>query len=139
MTSRLAYAAQFKNIINNLTIMVKHMKSVFVTLLTLGLFYSSFAQAGGGVGKVGLVYVNNSSKVFFDVGVHNNPPSCQSTNTAANTPLEFAIDLNTTHGEGMYALLMLAKGLDKNVQVVGSNDCSVWPDRESVQYLLLTE
>ena len=113
------------------------MKTLVITFLTLTLGYSNFAHAGGGLGKVGRVYVNAVSKVFFDVGVHNNPPACQSQNN--QTILEFAIDLNTTAGEAMYALIMSAKGLDKDVQVVGSNDCSAWADREGVQYLYITE
>lgn len=87
------------------------------------------ANAGSKTGPIGELYVQAPNQVFFSVGTINNRASCQGATE------EFAIDISTAVGKAQYATLLTAKSLELDVQVSGSTVCSVWPDRESINWL----
>lgn len=99
-----------------------------VALITTSLI-SINASAGGYLGYVGRVTVQQPNYVFVDLGGINGGAGCQGGSN------EFAIDISTILGQAQYTLLMTAKGLGKKVQIIGTNSCSLWPDRESVNYM----
>lgn len=95
----------------------------------LSLSISASAFAGGYLGKIGRVTVQQPNYVFISLGGHNSAPGCQGGSD------EFAIDISTTLGKSQYAFVLTAKALESDVQVIGTGTCSLWPDRESVNYL----
>jgi len=107
------------------------------TLMTAALFAaisaSASVQAGGFLGTIGQITVQQPNFVFVSMGGHNNAPSCQGGSD------EFALDISTTVGKSQYALLLTAKALESQIQIIGTNNCNLWPDRESVNYLFTTD
>lgn len=100
-------------------------KSIPVLVGTILLATS--AHAGSSSGKVTTLLVNSSNFLFFTVGTKIGSPLCGNNN-------EWAINLATAQGKSIYALLLAAKALDKNVTISGNNTCNNWGDREDVLY-----
>jgi hypothetical protein len=96
---------------------------------TFALFFSMTAVAGWTSGQIKSILITKNNILMFDSGIKNQPPNCQ---TVAN---QWAVDLSTSSGKAIYALLLSAQVQDKEVVVVGQNSCAVWPDRETVDYL----
>jgi hypothetical protein len=85
------------------------------------------AHAGSSSGKVTTLIINASNYLFFTAGAKTGSPVCGNNN-------QWAINLATTQGKNIYALLLSAQALDKTVTVYGNNTCNNWGDREDVLY-----
>jgi hypothetical protein len=57
---------------------------------------------------------------------------------AAAVWTQWVIDLKTPGGRAAYATVLQAYALGKTVAVEGTGDCAAWGDRESVQYLYIS-
>lgn len=93
------------------------------------LFFSMTAVAGWSSGQIKTILITKNNMLFFESGIKNQPPNCQT------VPNQWAIDLSTASGKAIYALILSAQAQGKEIVVVGQNFCTVWPDRESIDYL----
>jgi hypothetical protein len=76
-------------------------------------------------GYVTGIYVNDIGAALIDVsGTRTTPPACS---TSA-----FAVSITTATGQAMLAQLLSAMHNKTRVNLVGSTNCSVWPDRETI-------
>lgn len=85
---------------------------------------SSVVHAGSSVGKVKLLMPGNNV-VIFKLENHVNEPPC-SVNAG-----QWALSLANETGKAQYALLLSAAAQGMVVEVIGSNTCGAWGDRES--------
>lgn len=109
------------------------MKKLTLSLLTsTSILFGAPALAGSSSGPVEALTVNTLSKVFFAAGTRAGAPGC------ATNP-QWALDATTAEGKAMYAMILTAKALEKNVTVTGNNTCSVQPDRETVQFMQVAD
>jgi hypothetical protein len=51
---------------------------------------------------------------------------------------QWAFDAKTVAGRNMYATVLQAQALGKVLHVVGKGNCDAWGDRESVDFLFMT-
>lgn len=51
--------------------------------------------------------------------------------------MRWAIDTNTAAGKAQLAGLLTAHSTGKKVSVIGTNNCDIWGDTESVSYLVV--
>jgi hypothetical protein len=90
------------------------------------LFQSSPAGAstvGGGV--VTGIYVNGGGVALIDTtGTRTTPPACSTS--------YWAFSISTTTGQAMLAQLLTAMHTKSPVDLVGTANCSAWPDRETI-------
>ncbi len=93
------------------------------------------AHAGSAGGEIGRIIVQDPATLFFTVGTIAGGPSLCGSIIPSTT--EFALDLSTTAGKSQYAAILTAKALGSPVTVIGKNVCDVWPDRESVSYIVV--
>jgi hypothetical protein len=104
-------------------------------LLTIPLFCFSFLSYAGNVsGTVGSYIVSSGySKVFLHVnGTSSGQPVCSGGG-------DWAIDLagtNPAGGKAALAAIIAASIQGKTITVIGTGDCSVWGDRETVSYIV---
>ena len=101
-----------------------------IASFSLGVF------AGNGSGLVERVITQSTEdggRVFFSVGTLNNPPSCHNTATT-----DFALDITTALGRSQYAQVLTAQASGQTLSVTGTDDCSVWPDREAVNFMFVS-
>jgi hypothetical protein len=91
------------------------------------------ANAGSSTGTVTQIMVVTGDVVTFSAGVHQGKPACS---TAAD---DWALSLTTASGKAMYALLLSAQSQGKPITVLGTQACTAWPDRETPQYIHLTQ
>ena len=108
-------------------------KKLFIVAVLVGLVFPVASHAGSSSGPVTQLIVNSVSKVFFKAGTNAAPPACA---TAVDS---WALDASTPEGKAMYAVLLTAKALEKNVTVQGLNNCAVHPDREKVQFIIAAD
>lgn len=89
---------------------------------------SAPALAGGGTGKITAFTTLPNGAMAFTVPHGGNPACGAGTN-------DFVVDTNTQTGKNTFALLLSAATLGLPVMVFGTNACTVWPDRETVDYI----
>ena len=105
--------------------------NVIVTVFLMVLIGSNEAFAvGSSVGSVSPLYVQGN-KAFFTAGTHNEKPACSTVGD------EWAIDISSESGKAVYAMLLTAYSLNSEVIVYGTGKCTVWIDREDVNYMLM--
>ena len=110
---------------------------VVVALATLLSFaQSSYAGSANGVTVTGVTVqpppgsAQGVAFIFFS-GAHTESWTCQSTGIS----YRFVVDLGTAGGRAVYATAMAAYLNPKPVNLVGTGDCGVWGDTETVAYL----
>ncbi|UTW46444.1 hypothetical protein KFE80_06075 [bacterium SCSIO 12696] len=103
-------------------------------LLFLSMFLSSIVQAGSSEGVVSSPLVSSGDAFFFSAGAHVNKPSC-----AVQTLGSWAVDLKTEHGKAVMSIVIAAHAQKKRVHVQGKNNCDVWGDRESIDYVFIVD
>lgn len=82
-------------------------------------------------GRVTTIFYMPNGAVLFLLSVPNiSPPAC---NTSRN---RFAINGTTTAGKLQVAGLVTAYASGKSVTVHGTHGCTVWPDSETVHYIV---
>jgi hypothetical protein len=94
------------------------------------------SASNSAAGQVTLMYgTNYGSFLFTSTGTRTAVPSC-----AQGLPTRWAIDVTTTSGQTMAALLMSAYSMGKTVSVYGTGACpTVEPDAEGVLYLMVND
>jgi hypothetical protein len=87
------------------------------------------ANAGSSSGIVAVIYAHEGDVVMFVACSHQGRPACS---TIGN---DWAISLATPTGKAMYAMLLSAQAQGKPVNVVGTDTCSAYGDREAPRYI----
>lgn len=100
-----------------------------ITMLSLTATSTSFAGYGGG--KI-LTIIADQGAIQIRTETHNAPPACA---TIQDGLAEWSISTTTHEGRAKYALILMAYAQGKPVNIHGANQCSVWPDRESIQFI----
>ena len=107
------------------------MKRLSLAVLTSSLLMlSSQSFAGSSSGAVSNVTANVASRIFFEAGTLAANPACA-------TAGSWALDATTPEGKAMYALILTAQATDRTVTVTGNNLCTIQPDRETVQFMVM--
>ena len=71
---------------------------------------------------------------FFNaLGTRNAAPAC------ATVPMRWVINTATSQGQAMVAGLLSAYMARKRLTVVGTGNCNVWPDTETVQHFQIED
>jgi hypothetical protein len=109
------------------------MKAVVSTIIA-GLTLSSqqaVASNTNSFGPITMVYGSQSVAVSFTVtvGARSPVPAC-----AAAQPNRFAIDVTTSQGQAMAALLLTSWSMKKRIWVNGTGTCSIEAGVETVAY-----
>lgn len=92
-------------------------------LLTPCLGWSNGSTSGR---IVNILAAATTAVVFISVDSHINKPACS---TVGN---DWALDVSTVQGRAVYALILTAQAQSRAIQIIGTNDCSVWGDRETI-------
>jgi len=103
-------------------------QGLLLAFFMLGFVSRATAGDGGGTVQIQLVYNNNL--LFFFTSQRNNAPACSS-----STQKRWVMDISTFHGRAKYALLLSAQLSGKPVIISGQNNCSVWGDSETVDWV----
>ena len=111
------------------------MKKMILSLLAalFALTLSAAASANQtATGTITQIYVENTGAMFFF-------PSAVSSGTTScvNAPNSFVVDSTTAAGKTIAAALQLAFAAGRTVNFYGDGTCSVWPGRETIQYIIL--
>lgn len=106
------------------------MKKIYIILMTMT-FQASYA--GGSNENVIQPIANHTGVLFFHANSKVNTPNC-----GLPQPERWAIDTSTPGGKTMAALVMTAFALGKSVAVTGAENCDIWGDTESVDYLFIS-
>lgn len=95
------------------------MRKILIALLSVVLIGPIFAYAGegGGTSGVGQIQVWAPNWVYFRTEFHNNAPECATTD-------KWLIDLDTSAGRAMLAVLLSAQASGISVTVWGTGDCN---------------
>lgn len=93
---------------------------------------SASAQASNAdFGYVTTVYGTLSGAVLFSTtGARTSPPVCQ----GSSVPQRFALDTSTTAGQQQATILRDANAKRKRIYIVGTGNCSIWGDSETVNF-----
>jgi len=78
--------------------------------------------------------MSNGAVIFSSTGARTGTPGC-----ASSQPTRWAIPASTPQGKVQLAGLLSAYHANKPVIVLGTGDCSVWSDTESVNYFHTVE
>lgn len=74
-----------------------------------------------------------SGQMFFTTnGPRDNVPGC------STQPGRWVIDDTTPAGQSLVAGMLTAYGLGKSLTLVGTGDCAVWKDTETVAYFFVS-
>ncbi|SHG39820.1 hypothetical protein [Massilia sp. CF038] len=95
------------------------------SLLLASVLCMSGAQAGTASGKVLSVTAGNSILFAFRVGPVSGKASCSPSD-------DFVIDNSTAWGKAMISVILSAQAQGLTVSVIGTGNCNVWGDRETV-------
>ena len=98
--------------------------------LTPALSAPAYADAGGGYISHVFTILDDGTVAFNQSGVRSNVPAC-----GQNLPLRWVINPNTTFGQVELSVLLSAYALHKQVGIVGTGDCGVHGDTETVRYI----
>jgi hypothetical protein len=105
-----------------------------VFLSTLALGSSNSALAGEATGPINQYIVRTSNFAFVRLtGPYSSQPTC------ATQLSRFAFDYTTQKGEEISASLRFAYALGLNVRAVGTGVCDIWPDTETLNYIVIGE
>jgi hypothetical protein len=109
------------------------MRKICLALAILVLSPSAFC--GDSSGTVGSYLVYRYGKLFFNAGPATSRPACSPGN-------EWAVDLvgpDAAAGRAMLATIIAAHISGKTVYVHGKGVCDVWGDRETVDYVVVSQ
>jgi hypothetical protein len=104
------------------------MKTLAIVLLA---FLPTMVQAGDALaGTLNTIhFLTNGIVLFYTDGVRSGVPTC-----AAGQPHRFAVNAATAGGKVQLAGLLSAHAAGKQIRIVGSGDCTIYPDSEAVNY-----
>lgn len=96
-----------------------------------GLAAPNLSWAGGSIGTILQITHMTAGVAFFDAaGGHPGQPACA-------TLSRWALNVTTPAGQSVLATLLMAYAQGKSVNFVGTGNCDVWPDSESIAYVVL--
>ena len=107
------------------------MKSAWLCVTAAALLcLCSEAEAGSATaGQISGILSHRQGRLFFrHNGVRSGTPACSTIN-------RWVIDTTTAAGQSMAATILSAYALGKSVQIEGTNECGLWGDTESVNYV----
>jgi hypothetical protein len=119
--------------------MKKYFLSLCIALSTL--FASSMVSAANSTGPVAWPLVTQWGTGLFGVAgagavILGTKPACAAPTIVTSY---WAVDVKTPAGRAMWALVMQAHALGKTVLVSGKGNCDIHGDRESVDFLYITD
>jgi hypothetical protein len=79
-------------------------------------------------------FLSNGVVLVHSAGSRTNIPSC-----AASQPSRFAFDSTTPSGKAQLAGLLTAFAAERPVVIVGTDDCSVYGDSETISYFYIED
>jgi hypothetical protein len=77
-------------------------------------------------------FMANGVVLVYSSASRTNVPSC-----AASQPYRFAFDSTTPPGKAQLAGLLTAFAAERPVVIVGTDDCSVYGDSETIDYFYI--
>jgi hypothetical protein len=99
--------------------------------LTCALLFSPMCFAGTGTGPITQILAVNTGQVFVTLAtIHQSPPAC------ATIQSRWVVDGTTPAGKAVIAALYTAYATNSQIMVVGTNECGIWGDTESLLMLL---
>jgi len=99
--------------------------------LTCALLFSPMCFAGAGTGPITQILAINTGQVFVTLGApHQSPPAC------ATFQSRWVVDGTTPAGKAVIAALYTAYATNSQVTVIGTTDCGIWGDTESLLIIL---
>lgn len=106
------------------------MRSSLSALLATAFMTAPAIASQSNIGNITDVWGTNNGAVLFNVtGTRAAPPAC-----GANNPQRFAIDASAPAGQAAVAVLLSAQARGKAVIVMGTGNCTIWGDTETVAY-----
>ena len=97
------------------------------------------APAAAGQADYGMavrLIISQANVAFFNsTGTRTNPASC----AGPGLQNRWAISLTTDAGKAILAAVMTAQARGKQVWINGTGTCSIWPDTESVDYIIIED
>jgi hypothetical protein len=90
-------------------------------------------QAGVSEGQVDNLTVNRLGEVIFSAGPITNSPGCGFYSS------RFMVNLDTSHGQAIYSLLLSAQANNTIIKIAGTETCDLRPTIESVQYIQIVK
>lgn len=102
--------------------------NVVKSLVIVSCLFCNCALAGASLGKVTGLLVNNQGAAIFSAGTHDNKPACA---TAGG----WIFDSTAAAGKTIISVILSAQAQGKQVQVIGTGNCTYWGDRENISYL----
>ena len=107
-----------------------------ILIFTAGIFAAGAASAGtADVGNPNNPYfMSNGVVLFWTNGARSNVPAC-----GQGIAQRFAINGATAAGKVQAAALLTAYSLGKKISVIGTGDCQVWSDTETVNYFQMID
>ena len=114
------------------------MKYQLFLLTTLAV--CNFSIAGEGSGKVSQITAHSDGGsgqgvIMFKTEFNTNKAEC----STAFDGSHWTFSLEHESGKAMYSLLLTAYAQDKNIRVVGGDNCSIWGDRETARYISIDD
>jgi|GEM_PF-2169998 len=109
-----------------------------IFLLSAASFLICAKANAGTVSGAKVSFINTAS---FDVAfihvnvVPTNVPACGTLTTSQS---RFAVNLNSASGRAILNQATVAMALGKTFSIVGTGDCGVWADTESVQQFVVS-
>jgi len=105
-------------------------------ILAVGMLAAGAASAGNAdVGSPNNPYfMSNGVVLFWTNGARYNVPAC-----GATLASRFAINGATAAGKVQVAALLTAYSMGKKISVVGTGDCQVWSDTETVNFFQMID
>lgn len=80
-------------------------------------------------GSISILFAVPNAIVFWQNGGRNAAPSCATGG--------YAVEANTVAGQSAVAMLMAAYAMRKRIWIQGTGNCSVWSDRETVDWFAI--
>ena len=100
-------------------------------LLSLFLLVMSFpVLSGSGSGKIMIQYAGaweGKTLLFFYTETRTDSPECNTYNG------RWVVNLATEQGKEQYRFLLNAEQAGKSIKVMGTNDCNLWGNSETVK------
>lgn len=115
------------------------MKNILSLVAVLSLALALPAQASEApAGNIVRVYgMLNGALLFNTTAARTSaPPACQQDPGLAQ---RWAIDASTVAGQTAASVLLTAYALKKKVFVLGTGNCSIWGDTETVAFILIED
>lgn len=91
--------------------------------------------AGEGSGRITRI-IADTGAAQVRLETHNNSPSCAIMHDGI---AEWSVSTATNEGKAKYALILMAFSQNRSIAIHGTNDCSVWPDREAIRFVHITQ